>query len=76
MTINITVEMITRCIFHTLFQFDKLRRLIRHINPDIRRNSFTLFGKPFDQARVFQRSHTDRIALIVDLAVDIIRLKL
>ena len=33
MAVNITVKMITCCIFHTLFQFYKLRRLICHIDP-------------------------------------------
>ena len=53
MAVNITVKMITCCIFHTLFQFYKLRRLICHIDPDIRRNSFPLIRKPFDQICIF-----------------------
>src|SRR5699024_12861027 len=76
MTVYITVQMFTGRISDPLFKLYQLRGLIRHIDPDIRRNSFRAVCKPLDNAGILKRRYPVRPVLVIDLTVNIIIVKL
>ena len=76
MTVDISVKMVARRIFHPFIQLYKLCVLCRHIDLNIRGDPLSLVRKPFDQACIFQRGYPDRAVLVIDLRIQAVHFEL
>ncbi len=76
MSLYITVKHFRFGIFNAVSQLNTFCILCCHIDLDISRNTVFPIRQPFDRAGVFQRCHTDRLSVYIDLCVVIRHLKL
>ena len=76
MPVKIAVKIFGFGIFNSFVQHHTFRILSGHINTHISRDSVLLVGQPLNRAGIYQRRHTYRNAVYVNLGIVISHLKL